>query len=105
MEEAAIVAVGLAAVEDITIIDKDVPEVTHETTPEAGKDSLGSGTTHIEPQREQEFDVIVPDIHEATPDAASTTNDLVSTEFFEREPPVLPTIEVFYLLFLWKRFG
>ena len=71
--EAAIVAVGLATVEDFSSTDKVVPEVAHEATPEAGNESVESGTTFkVEPpQREHEVHVTVPETESALPDIHS----------------------------------
>ena len=53
--EAAIVAAGLATAEGFTSLEKVVPEVSHEVTPEAG---VESGTTlKLEPQQECEVDI------------------------------------------------
>ena len=55
VDEAAIVAVGLATVEEFSSVD------THEATPEAGNDAVESGTTlNIESQWEHEVDVPLP---------------------------------------------
>ena len=66
MNETVILAVGLAAGEDVSSMDKEVPEDIHEATPEAGNDSVESETTlnNIEPsQREHEVDGTLPDTH------------------------------------------
>ena len=68
MNEAAIVAVGLAAAEGFSSTDKVVPDGDHEATPEAENNSVESGT--IEPQREHEVDVTAP-IADDTPDIVS----------------------------------
>ena len=58
MVETAIVASGLAAAEGFSSVEKLVPEVSHEVTPETGNDFVGSGTSlNEEPQREHEIDV------------------------------------------------
>jgi hypothetical protein len=46
VNEAAIVAVGLATAEVFSSMDEVVPEGIHEATPEAGNDSVESGTAH-----------------------------------------------------------
>ena len=72
MIETAIVAVGLATAEGFPSVEKIVPEVSHDATPEAANDSLESGTTlKLEPQQEHEDDIttgletedVHPDIH------------------------------------------
>ena len=74
MNEAAIVAVGLATVEHFSNTDKVVPEVTHEATPEAGNDSVERETTlNLEPpQREHEVDLNVPETEGTLPDIDPT---------------------------------
>jgi hypothetical protein len=59
VEEAAIVAVGLATAEVVSSMDKVVPEDVHESTPETEDSSVEKGTT--ESQREHEVDVTAPD--------------------------------------------
>ena len=70
--ETAIVAAGLATAEGFSSVEKIVPEVSHDATPEAANDSVESGTTlKVEPQHEDEDDVttgletedVHPDIH------------------------------------------
>ena len=71
VDEAIIVALGLATAEEISSMDKVVPEVTHEATPEAGNNSVES-----EPQQEHEVDVTVPEAEDTLPDIhASLHND------------------------------
>ena len=72
MNEAVMVAVGLATAEEFSSTDKIVPEVTHEATPEAGNDTVESGTTHIEPQREHEVDVTISEAEDTLPDIHSS---------------------------------
>ena len=79
MNEAVMVAVGLATAEDFSSTDKVVPEVTHEATPEAGNDTVESGTLNIEPQleREHEDDVTISETEDTLPDInSSLCNDL-----------------------------
>ena len=70
LNEAAIVAVGLAAVKGSSGLDKVVPEGIHEGTPEARNDSVESGTTlNLEAQREHEVDVTnAREIEDTQPD-------------------------------------
>ena len=77
MNEAVILAVGLATAEDFSSMDKEVPEVTHETTPKAENHSVESGTTlTIEPQqREHEVDVTAPETGGTLPDIHSSTRN------------------------------
>ena len=75
MNEAAIVAVGLAAAVGFSSI---VPEVTHEATPDAGNDLVESGTTlDIEPQWEHEVDVAAPETEGTLPDILRNDPTLV----------------------------
>jgi hypothetical protein len=69
VDEAAIVAVGLATAAVFSNIDEVVPEDIHEAAPEAGNDSVESGTTlDIEPQREHEADATAPETEGTLPD-------------------------------------
>ena len=73
MNEAAVVAVGLAAAEVFSSVEQVVPEGIHEATPEAGNDSVESGTTlDIEPQREREVDVAAPETEDTLSDVDSS---------------------------------
>jgi hypothetical protein len=73
VNEAAIVAVGLPTAEVFSSMEQVVPEGIHETTPEAGNDSVESGTTlDIEPQREHEDDVTAPETEDTLPDIDSS---------------------------------
>ena len=70
--EAAIVAAGLATAEGFSSVEKVVPEVSHEVTPEAGNDSVESGTLKLEPQQEREVDdTVAPEAEDAHPDIHS----------------------------------
>ena len=68
----AAIAAGLATADGFSSVEKLVPEVSHEATPEAGNDSVESEIAlHEEPQREHEVDFtkgpetedVHPDIH------------------------------------------
>ena len=68
VDGAIIVALGLATAEGFSSVDKVVPEVTHEATPET--------TLNIEPQGEHEVDVPVPETEDTLHDIhASLNND------------------------------
>ena len=72
VDEAAIVAVGLAAAEGFSSTDKAAPEGIREASPEAVDDSVESGTTlNMEPHREPEVEVSAPET-EDTPDIHSS---------------------------------
>ena len=75
--EAAIVAAGLATAEGFSSVEKLVPEVSHEATPEAANDSVESEKE--EPQREHKVDVTTaPETEDAHPDIHSNLpNDSV----------------------------
>jgi hypothetical protein len=76
VNEAAIVAVGLAAAEGFSSIDKEVPEVTNEATPEAGNDSVGSRTIpNVESQPEHEVDVTAPEAENTLTDIDTSLPD------------------------------
>jgi hypothetical protein len=69
VNEAATVAVGLATAAVFSSMDEVVPEGIHEATPEAGNDSVESGTNLvIEPQQEHEVDVTAPETEGTLPD-------------------------------------
>ena len=73
MNESVMVAVGLATAEDFSSTDKVVPEVAHEATPEAGNDTMESGTTlNIEPQRDYEDDVTISETEDTLPEIHSS---------------------------------
>ena len=73
MNEAAIVAAGLAAAESFSSIDKEVPD---RATPEAGNDSVGSRTIpNVEPQPEHEVDVTAPKTENTHPDIDTSLRD------------------------------
>lgn len=66
VHEAFVETVPLAATEDVSRIDKVIPDVTHGAASEAGNDSLESGTNlNVEPQREHEVNVTVSDTEDA----------------------------------------
>ena len=68
VNEAAIIAVGLAAAEGFSSMDEEVRESTHEVTPD---DSVESGTTlNVEP-REHELDVTAPEAEDIHPNIES----------------------------------
>lgn len=93
MNEAAIVAVGLAAAEGFSSIDKVVPEGIHEVTPETGNDSAEIETTlNVEPQREHEVDVTAPETEDTTDIDASLHNDPTPVPLpLERESCLIET--------------
>jgi hypothetical protein len=73
VNEAAIVAVGLVNAEVSSSIEQVVPEDIHEATPEAGNNSVESGTNFdIGPQREHEVDVTAPETEDTLPDVDSS---------------------------------
>ena len=76
VNEVAIAAVGLAALEGSLTIDRAVAEDTHEATAEAGNDLVESRTTlNIEPQREHEFYVTAPEAEDTHPDMDSSLHN------------------------------
>ena len=76
---AATVAIGLAAAEGFSSLDKAVPEGIHEATPEAGNDSVESVTSlNEEPQREREVDVTTVPETEDTPEVAPITTEAIT---------------------------
>ena len=76
VNEAAIVAVGLATAEVFSSMDDVAPEGIHEATPETGNDSVENGTTlDIEPQREHEDDVTAPETDTLPDIDSSLLND------------------------------
>ena len=87
--EAAIVAVGLAAAEGFTNLDKVVvPEGIHEGTPETGNNAMESGTTPtVEAQREHEVVVTAaPETEDAHPDIYSNLPINLTPVFLPAEP-------------------
>ena len=73
MNEAAIVAVGLAAAESFPSVDKIVPEGIQEATPEAGNDSVESGITfNVDSHRQHEVNVTAPETEGTLPDIDSS---------------------------------
>ena len=90
MNEAAIVTVGLATVEDFSSTDKVVPEITHEAKPEGGNDSVERGTTlNIEPtQREHKVDVTVPETEDTLPDIHSSLRNVATPVPLPLEPEI-----------------
>ena len=71
---AAIAAVGLAAAEGFSSMDKAVPEGTHEAAPEAGNDSVESGTT-LDVESQQEHEATVPEMEDTHPGIDSSLPD------------------------------
>ena len=71
---AAIAAVGLATAEGFSSMDKAVPEGTHEAAPEAGNDSVESGTT-LDVESQQEHEATVPEMEETHPGIDSSLPD------------------------------
>ena len=71
---AAIAAVGLASAEGFSSMDKAVPEGTHEAAPEAGNDSVESGTT-LDVESQQEHEATVPEMEETHPGIDSSLPD------------------------------
>ena len=72
VNEAAIV-VGLVTAGVFSRMEQAVPEGIHEAAPEAGNDSVESGTTlDIEPQREREVDVAAPETEDTLSDVDSS---------------------------------
>ena len=87
VNEAVVVAVGLATAEDFSSTDKEAPEVTNEATPEAGNDSVESGTTlNIEPPREHEVDVTVTEAEDTLPDIHSSLRNEPAPVSLHLEP-------------------
>jgi hypothetical protein len=85
LDDAAIVTVGLAAAEGFSSMDKAVTEGIHEAAPEAGNDSVESGTAlNIEPQREHEVDVTT------APETEDTPKDIDSSLRNDPTPVPLP---------------
>ena len=91
LNEAAIVAVGLATEEGLSSIEKVVPEV-HEATPEAGNDSVEIGTT-LKVEREADVTTgpetldTLPDVHSSlcndpspVPQPLEPESSLIKTE-------------------------
>ena len=85
VNEAVIVALGLATAEEISSMDKVVPEVTHEATPEAGNNSVES-----EPQQEHEVDVTVPEAEDTLPDIHSSLRNDPAPVSLPFEPEISP---------------
>ena len=76
MNEAAVVAVGLAAVEGFSSIEKVIPEGIHEATPEAENGLVESGKPlNVEPQQEHEDDVIATNVEDTHPDIHSSLHN------------------------------
>jgi hypothetical protein len=89
VNEAAIVAVGLAAAEGFSSMDKIVPETTHEVTPEAGNDSVESGTIlNVEPQQEHEVDLTAPETEDTHPDIDSSLRNDPTPVPLPHEPEI-----------------
>ena len=88
VKEAAIVAVGLAGLAAVDVSsspDKVVPEVSHEAKPEAGNDSVETGTTlNVEQQQEREVDVT------AAPETEDTHTHIDSNLPNDSTPVPLP---------------
>jgi hypothetical protein len=73
VNEAAIVAVGLATATVFSSMDEVVPAGIHEATPEAGNDSEENVTTlEIEQQRKHEVDLTAPETQGTLPDIHSS---------------------------------
>ena len=84
---AAIAAVGLATAEGFSSMDKALPEGTHEAAPEAGNDSVESGTTlDIESQQEHDVDVTAPEAEDSHLDMDSSLHNDPTPEPLHLEP-------------------
>jgi hypothetical protein len=95
VNEAFIEAAPSATAEDVLSIDKVVPEVTHEAVPEAGNNSVMETALKVEPQREYEVDVTVPDTEDTIPDMhSSPPNDPISVSLPLEPEITLPETEV-----------
>ena len=87
MDEAAIVAVGLAAAEGFSSMDKVVPEDIREASPEAVNDSVESGTIlNMEPHLEREVHVSAPETEDTPNIHSSLSNDPPTSVSLPLEP-------------------
>ena len=82
---AAIAAVGLATAEGFSSMDKALPEGTHEAAPEAGNDSVESGTT-LDIESQHDVDVTAPEAEDSHLDMDSSLHNDPTPEPLHLEP-------------------